>query len=436
MRHLRLLLLAALFLPGSCANQTDPVTGEGYFSPIGNDYESQLKYVQGQFITQIVTVQDGGNLTEPEILAACQEIFDRIVEAIPPEHRRNFRFDLKLSASPSINAYTYGAGFVRANLGLLARCGDASEFAGIVAHELGHNSHDHVGQSIGRAVLSQEVLGLGGIAGTPGRLIGNFVGGDLARFTLTQYTRSQETAADQLAVVYTTDAGIDPDGLARFFGRLETEESKGVRKPQLFQSHPYSGNRVAAIREQIAATPGTDAATLIKQTDAFAKASERARFILPYYESLNTALQGSDTDAALAEVARCEKALPTHAAFPFWAATILSSQDKPAEAVVAIRRATALDDGANFLIPLMQATLELETRNPLRAERAADRLIKIMPALPHGFLLRGLARLAVDRNKEARADFDQALRRVPTKRDRRGLEEKIRERLPDYKFKG
>ncbi|MHC4953444.1 MAG: M48 family metalloprotease [Planctomycetota bacterium] len=430
---IRLLLAGALVVAASCANQTDPVTGDPYYSPIGNDYRSQLAYVNKHSITQIVTVQDGGNLNEPGINAACQAIFEKIVAALPAKHRRDFQFDLKISSSADVNAYTYGAGLVRCNLGLIARCGDASEFAGIVAHELGHNSHDHVGQSIGRAAVSQSVLGLGGIAGRPGQLLGNLVGGDLARFTLTQYTRSQEQAADRRAVEYTIAAGIDPDGLARFFDRLEQEEKKGLRTPQLFQSHPYSGNRVGAIREQIATALESKTGDWARHTDAFRAAAERARKILPYYVALNQALQQDDLEVVLRAADDGIAALPTHAAFPFWKGAALYTQEKREEAVVALREAAKNDDGANFMIPFLQQMLELETGNARRAERAADRLIGLMPMLPHGYLIRGLARLELNRKDEAIADFNETIKRVPRARDRRELEKLIQTRLPEFK---
>ena len=435
MIHTRYLPAVCLLAFATCAspNRTDPVTGEAYYSPIGNDYRSQLAYVKEHSITQIVTVQDGGNLNEPEINAACQAIFRRILAAIPAEHRRDFQFDLKVSAASDINAYTYGAGLVRCNLGLIAQCGDASEFAGIIAHELGHNSHDHVGQSIGRAAVTQNVLGLGGLVGRPGQILGNFVGGDIARFTLTQYTRSQEVAADRLAVAYTTKAGIDPDGLARFFDRLEQAEKKGLRKPQLFQSHPYSGNRVGAIRKQITIEEGAEADRLERETDAFKAAIKRARQILPYYVALNQTLEADDLDDVIRAAKDGMAALPTHAAFPFWKGAALYSQEKKEDAVGALRKAAANDDGANFMIPFLQQMLELETGNARRAERAADRLIGLMPMLPHGYFVRGLARLELDREEEAFADFNEALRRVPRTRDRRELEKTIQKRLPEFK---
>jgi len=430
MRTTSTLLVAALLGIGSCANRTDPVTGDSYYSPIGNDYRSQVEYVRRNLITQVVTVQDGGDLNEPGINAACQEIFRKIVAALPAAHRRDFRFELKLGASTTINAYTYGAGLVRANLGLIAQCEDASEFAGIVAHELGHNSHDHIGQSIGRATVTQEVLGLGGLAGTPGRFLGNFVGGDIASFTLNKYSRTQESVADQRAVEYTSAAGIDPGGLARFFERLEKRE-KGARPPQLFQTHPYSGNRVVAIREQIAerANPVDG----VVQTDAFAKAIQRAREIMPFYEALNHAVESDDLDGVLEAADKGVAALPGHAAFPFWKGVVLATQEKPDEAVLALRDATAADTGTNFLIPLMQQMLELQTGHPQRAIRAANRLIGLMPNMPHGYLVRGLAQFQLDRKDAAFADFDEALQRLPNSRSRRKLRETIEERVPEFK---
>lgn len=428
MRSLALLVLLVV----SCANQTDPVTGEGYYSPIGNDYQSQLKYIKSQYLNQITTVQDGGDLNEPEITGACEEVFRKVLEGIPAQHKRDFQFELRVSAGTEVNAYTYGAGYVRCNVGLVAFCEDASELAGIFAHELGHNSHDHIGKTIGRTAVSSEVLGLGGVLGRPGALIGHLAGGGVAALTLTKYSRSQETQADERAVDYTTRCGFDPDGLARFFGRLDALEKQNGRPPQLFLSHPYSGDRVADIRGRIAELPGGPPAKPVQQTDRFKRAIERARVIIPYYRQLNSAVESDDKDAALKAAREGVRALPAHAAFHFWAGTVLFFQEKPDEAVLALRRADLLDR-TNFLIPLVHATLELETGHAREAEQAATKLIGIMPVLPQGYLIRGMARFGQQRQEEAFADFDAGLERIRSKRDRRQVEQAIQKHIPDYK---
>lgn len=429
MRTILLAILAAL-LP-TCANRTDPVTGRGYYSPIGNDYQSQLRYVKSQALNQLTTVRDGGDVNEPEIVAGCEEVFRKLVECLPAEHRRDFRFDLRVGADPAVNAYTYGAGFVRCSLGLVAYCEDASELAGILAHELGHNSHDHIGQTIGRTRVSSEVLGLGGVLGTPGALIGHLAGGGLAALTLTKYSRSQELAADERAVEYTAHCGYDPDGLARFFGRLDEEERRRGRPPVLFQTHPYSATRVSEIRADIAELPGGPPADPVRNTERVARAIARAREVVPYYERLNRAVESDDKQAALRVAREGAAALPLHAAFHFWSGVVLYFDEKPDEALPALRRADQLD-ATNFLIPLVHATVELESGHAPETELAATKLIGLMPALPQGYLLRGMARLGLDRTEEAFRDFDAGLERIPGRRERREVRETLEKNVPPY----
>jgi 4-hydroxy-tetrahydrodipicolinate reductase len=60
------------------ACQTDPVTGGTYYSPLGNDYASQDKFVRQNLLTEILITREGGLLNEPEVVAACREVFDRV----------------------------------------------------------------------------------------------------------------------------------------------------------------------------------------------------------------------------------------------------------------------------------------------------------------------------------------------------------------------
>ena len=144
-------------------------------------------------------------------------------DAIPPDHRRGFRYHFYLSPSSSVNAYTYGGGRIHCHLGLLARVRDAAEFAGVIAHEIGHNSHDHISKSLGRSALASPFTRLGGLFGSPGRRLTE----GLVGVTLVQFTRSQERESDDLAVDYTARAGIDPDGVARFFEGMEQRFRQG-----------------------------------------------------------------------------------------------------------------------------------------------------------------------------------------------------------------
>ncbi|MFB3067047.1 MAG: M48 family metalloprotease [Planctomycetota bacterium] len=421
---LLVLLAAACVQPTA----TDPVTGQAYYSPIGNDYASQDAYIRLNHITQRAMANDGGELPEPELKAACLVIFNRIASVVPPAHRRDFKYTLYLSASPQINAYTYGGGRVHCHLGLLARCNDAAEFATLVAHEIGHNSHDHVGQSLGRASIQSSIAGLGGIAGRPGRVLAGSFGGLVAGFVSPSYSKEQERQADDLAVDYALTAGYDAEGAARFFEGLERDFG---RQSGFFQTHPSPRNRVRRIHQRIRANGGVPR-DAIRSSPEFQSAVRRAREILVYYEDLYRALSGDDRKAVLRAADRGIAELPQHAQFHFWKGIALQDQGKQEASRDSLRNAERLDR-TNLMIPLVHGLLEFQAENWAEAERSFDRLLSILDDMPGPLVLRGVCRLKQGKKEQAYGDFDSALADTP-KRRQRALYAQIRKYAPEYVY--
>ncbi len=421
MRRLTLLLLLVV---ASCAapNRVDPVTGRPYWSPLPNDFASQDEFIKSNHFTAAYLAMDGGELPEPEIRAVCDAIVKRIAAAVPATHRRGFSYELHVTASPAVNAYTYGGGRLHCYLGLFAKCRDVAELAGILAHEMGHNSHDHFGQQLGRGRRAEDILSLGGLLGRPGRAIGGLFGGTLARAVLMTHSREQERAADDRAVDYTSRAGIDPDGLARFFARMQ-----GAEGLVLFQSHPNPDKRVPRIRERIAQLHGGGPRDALRTSPAFEAALARAKVVMPYYEALYKALAGEDPAPAIAAADRGIKDLGHHAAFHFWKGALLSGDTE--KALPHLRRAAELDR-SNYMIPTLLCRAELENHNLNEAAAAATRSIDLLPS-PQMYITRGLVRSKLKRKEEAWADFDAALELVP-ENERRDLIEFIHEYDPDY----
>ena len=346
----------------------------------------------------------------------------RIATGVPSAHRRGFPYTLYVTASPAVNAYTYGGGRLHCYLGLFASCRDDAELAGILAHEIGHNSHDHFGQQLGRALHAENILSFGGLLGRPGRAIGGLFGGTFARVVLMSHSRGQESEADDRAVDYNVAAGIDPDGLARFFARME--RARGLA---LFQSHPSPKRRVPHIRQRIAELGGGPKDAL-RASPEFAVALARAKVVLPYYEELNRALAGEDIGRVDAAADKGIKDLPHHAQFHFWKGALLLRDDAE-KALPHLRRAAALDR-SNVAIPLTLCRAEIENIHFAEAEAAATRSIDLLP-VPQAYLLRGGARIQLGRVDDARADFDALLALVPA-RDRGDWLEVIRQVDPEF----
>jgi predicted Zn-dependent protease len=425
MRRVHRLLACLLLVVAAC--QSDPVTGKSYYSPLRNDYASQDRHIRRYFLTEQMLVRDGGRLPEPAMEAACLEMFERVVAAVPAEHRRDFQFHFYLTTAPDVNAYTYGGGRIHCQLGLVARVNDAAEFAGVMAHEIGHNSHDHIGQGLGRQSIASPFIGLGSLAGRPGRQLAESIAG----ITLVQFTRKQERQADDRAVDYTFGAAIDPDGVARFFAGLERDFGADLRQqPQFMQSHPYPENRVKQIRARIRSVQGGEPPETLRSTPAFDAAIRRAREVLPFYVALHKALRGEALEPLLAAANAGVAALPHHPQFHFWKGTVHEASGERAPALAELRRADELDRD-NLLTPLLLCHLELVEGNYAEAEQAAAKVIAIVPAVPSAYLVRGAARVRQGEIEAGYRDFDHAIALTPSPQRERAYEV-IRSYAPDY----
>jgi predicted Zn-dependent protease len=133
---------------------------------------------------------------------------------------------------------------------------------GVLAHETGHiagghlvRSREAMNQSMGAALISigLGVLAIAGgapdagaalIAGSQGIAMGNFV----------RFTQVQESAADQAAVEYLDATGQTGRGLIDFFNHsFRPYEFMMRRAPPYMLTHPYSSNRVEALRQRVQA---------------------------------------------------------------------------------------------------------------------------------------------------------------------------------------
>jgi predicted Zn-dependent protease len=291
-----------------------------------------------------------------------------------------------------------------------------------MAHEIGHNSHDHFGQSLGRESIGGTFASIGWIAGPPGRKLTEGLKGIVA----VQFTRGQEREADDRAVDYMRAAGLDPDGLARFFEAMERDF--GHEGAQFFQTHPHPENRVKAIRDRIGTSAGGE-----RSTPRFDAALARAREVLPYYAKLAEASSQEDPAVLLEAADAGATALPRHALFHFWRGVALESQEKSAEARAALRTATGLNFG-NFFIPLVWGALEFKAEDWAATEEAANALLEIVP-MPTAFFLRGIARVKQGRDAEGRKDLDFLVSLFP-KKDREALLAEIRKHVPDFQVGG
>lgn len=155
-----------------------------------------------------------------------------------------------LVADDSINAFNIPGGHVYIHTGLIAAAENASEFAGVMGHELAHGIERHGTEQLTRTYGLQIVAGLvlrqnpGMLAQIAAQIAGT---GALARFS-----RAAEDEADRLATQMMFQAGYDPRGMVTMFEKLLQGQRRGSGTvSRFFATHPLTEDRIRSVNQQI-----------------------------------------------------------------------------------------------------------------------------------------------------------------------------------------
>jgi predicted Zn-dependent protease len=163
--------------------------------------------------------------------------------------------------SDEVNALACPGGTILITRGMFNRARNEEELAAILAHEIAHVNHKDGVKTIQRSRWVQAATALGADAarqlgqGQLDELASLFEGsvGDVVKTLLVNgYSRADELAADQSALIIMIRLGYDPNGLTDYLARLAQEQGAGARQG-FFATHPGMGDRLAEARATIAA---------------------------------------------------------------------------------------------------------------------------------------------------------------------------------------
>ena len=155
--------------------------------------------------------------------------------------------DIKVhySSSSTINALATLGGNLVFFKGLLEKIETEEELAAVMAHEIAHVQHRHpivaLGKGVTLATLASVISGASGSSAGQW-LIGNTVNLSLLKFSRSQESQSDATAADALFKTYGHIQGAQQ--LFEQFSELEQSQEVDLTGGlEFFRSHPYSNQR-------------------------------------------------------------------------------------------------------------------------------------------------------------------------------------------------
>jgi len=221
-----------------------------------NPFASDLSVEKEQEMTAQIHAQVRSQVklvSDPVLLAYVNEVGNELVKTTEPQP---FIFRFFLIDDPALNAFTIGGGYVYITTGVLGQAGDANEFAGVLAHEIGHVEKRHIARrSEGQGIATLATLAslAAVIAGAdPGVLI---AAQGLNVSLQLKHSRAFEEEADREGIAIMTASDYDPQGMTRFFQRILAQNpSAGADIPAYLYTHPAVKERIAATKVEIART--------------------------------------------------------------------------------------------------------------------------------------------------------------------------------------
>lgn len=175
---------------------------------------------------------------------------------------------IRIINDPVPNAFVAGGQQIFFHTGLITTAQNPNELIGVIAHETGHIAGGHLARSrqamqdaalpayiaMGVGILAiaagQPEAGISLLSGAPAFAQGAFV----------RHTQVQESAADQAAVTFLDATGQSGRGLISYFDRqFRPNEFMTRRVPAYMLTHPFTSDRVEALRQRVEASPFADA---------------------------------------------------------------------------------------------------------------------------------------------------------------------------------
>jgi predicted Zn-dependent protease len=240
--------MAALFLVGA-------LNPQGAFGITVSEEEKLSREIL-RYIYQHYEIID-----DPDVADYVNKVGNRIVAGLEDPL---FNYSFHVINVDVYNAFAIPAGYIFINSGLVAAMDDEDELAGILAHEIAHVNARHISQKIERS----KKIGWATLAGMAAGILIGAAGGAEAGQALTtgsqaagtaaelSYTRDNEIQADQLGLIYLTEAGYSGEGLLKILKKMRSKQWFDTEQvPTYMRTHPAIDDRIAYLDTQISTMP-------------------------------------------------------------------------------------------------------------------------------------------------------------------------------------
>lgn len=223
---------------------TNPATGERQFAALMSPaQENQVGAQEHQKVLKTYGIPDNSQ--------NLQAYVEQVGQSVARDTERpEVQYKFTLLDSPMVNAFAIPGGYIYVTRGLMALANNEAEFAGVLAHEIGHITGRHSAERYSHGVLTN--LGAIAVSAALDSSAATQALGIGSELYITSYSRKQENQADELGIRYLYKTGYDTFAMASFLDALDrdsrlssTEKGQSGDTFSYFSTHPKTEDRVS-----------------------------------------------------------------------------------------------------------------------------------------------------------------------------------------------
>jgi len=242
---LSVVMLSATLLAAGC--ETVPITGRSQLMLMPEGDEVKLGFDSYQEILKKSKLS-----TDPRLNEQVTRVGRRIAEATG---RHDFQWEFKVIEDAQANAFCLPGGKVAVYTGILPITRDDAGLAAVLGHEVAHAVARHGGERLSQQMAADGVSAAAAqtlMAGSDPQmvqLVASLFGAGLTVGALRPWSRTQESEADHLGLIYMAKAGYHPSAARELWVRMG-QASGGAQQSFLekwLATHPSASDRVTQI---------------------------------------------------------------------------------------------------------------------------------------------------------------------------------------------
>ena len=249
MKNTLLSVLAALSLVlTSCSGQFNAlraVQGGMYALQALTLTDAQVQDYVHQYITQL----DAQSTVLPESNAYTKRLRN-LTKGITDVDGTPLNF--KVYKENEVNAFACADGSVRVYTGIMDAMTD-NELLGVIGHEIGHVALKHTRKQMQQAMMTSAALeGLASASTTAATLTDSQLGAIGEAIIGAQFSKSQESQADDYGYSFPVNSGKNPWAIVMSFEKLQKLANGATPGPveNLFSTHPDTATRIQRMSEK------------------------------------------------------------------------------------------------------------------------------------------------------------------------------------------